>query len=129
MTPEELDIYLRSPDEQEQKYLEGQDNSSLLAYLDSIILKGQKIRIYRPPESAPIIYASKHSRFSPYPVHSHCWVELNYMYSGSCIQKINGKKWNLKQDRRCSWTRTVFTKSLRLARMIFCSISFSAKNT
>ena len=30
-------------------------------------------------------------------IHIYPWVELSYMYSGSCIQKINGKPVELKQ--------------------------------
>lgn len=36
------------------------------------------------------IYISKHNRFAPYPLHSHQFLELNYVYSGKCKQKIDG---------------------------------------
>lgn len=36
------------------------------------------------------IFISKHNRFAPYPLHSHQFLELNYVYSGSCQQTIDG---------------------------------------
>lgn len=33
-----------------------------------------------------------HKRFIPVKPHVHEWIELGYMYSGSCIQLINGEK-------------------------------------
>ncbi|SPC37987.1 helix-turn-helix domain-containing protein [Latilactobacillus fuchuensis] len=43
------------------------------------------------------IYISKHHRYAPYPDHSHEFLELNYMYSGSCTQIIDGHEIVLKQ--------------------------------
>ncbi|WP_032817556.1 AraC family transcriptional regulator [Oenococcus oeni] len=42
------------------------------------------------------IYISKHHRFAPYPLHSHQFLELNFMYSGECNQIVNGRKIKLK---------------------------------
>ena len=39
----------------------------------------------------------KHNRFAPYPSHTHEFMELNYMMSGSCKQIINGKEVELKK--------------------------------
>ncbi|MCF6165746.1 AraC transcriptional regulator [Furfurilactobacillus rossiae] len=36
------------------------------------------------------IFISKHNRFADYPLHSHKFLELNYMYAGSCTQIVNG---------------------------------------
>ncbi|MQS75557.1 AraC family transcriptional regulator [Companilactobacillus halodurans] len=36
------------------------------------------------------IYISKHHRFAPYPLHSHQFLEMNYMYSGKCREVVNG---------------------------------------
>lgn len=38
------------------------------------------------------IVIRKHHRFSSMPLHTHDFVELNYIYSGTCIQHINGKR-------------------------------------
>lgn len=37
------------------------------------------------------IYVSKHNRFAPYPLHSHTFLEINYMLEGSAKQIVNGK--------------------------------------
>ncbi len=37
------------------------------------------------------VYISKHDRFADYPEHSHQFLEMNYMLSGSCDQVVNGK--------------------------------------
>lgn len=38
------------------------------------------------------IYISKHNRFAPYPLHSHEFVEINYMVTGKCKQIIDGEE-------------------------------------
>ena len=43
------------------------------------------------------IYISKHNRYAPYPLHSHQFLELNYIYSGHCQQIINGQTYTLNQ--------------------------------
>ncbi|MFT8748500.1 AraC family transcriptional regulator [Liquorilactobacillus nagelii] len=37
------------------------------------------------------IYVSKHNRFAPYPLHSHTFLEINYMLEGKADQIVNGK--------------------------------------
>lgn len=37
------------------------------------------------------IFVSKHNRYAEYPEHSHSFLELNYVYSGRCNQRINNK--------------------------------------
>lgn len=43
------------------------------------------------------IYVSKHDRFADYPLHSHQFFEMNYMFSGSCKQIIDGQEEVLKE--------------------------------
>ncbi|MCO7174910.1 helix-turn-helix domain-containing protein [Sporolactobacillus kofuensis] len=43
------------------------------------------------------IYMSKHDRFADYPLHSHQFFEINYMYSGSCEQFVDGYPVTLRQ--------------------------------
>lgn len=38
------------------------------------------------------IYVSKHNRYAKYPLHKHQFLELNYMYSGKCVQHIDGQR-------------------------------------
>ncbi|VDG20834.1 AraC family transcriptional regulator [Lactobacillus plantarum] [Lactiplantibacillus mudanjiangensis] len=40
---------------------------------------------------------TKNNRFSYVPAHTHSFIEINYMYSGSCTQYINGEKIVLHQ--------------------------------
>lgn len=44
------------------------------------------------------IYISKHNRFADYPLHSHQFTELNYMFSGSCRQIVGGQPVTLQQN-------------------------------
>lgn len=43
------------------------------------------------------VYISKHNRFAPYPKHSHKFLELNYMLSGSCHQTVNNENITLNE--------------------------------
>lgn len=43
------------------------------------------------------IFMSKHSRYASYPEHSHQFLELNYVYRGTCRQNINGEEITLVQ--------------------------------
>ncbi len=42
------------------------------------------------------IFISKHNRFAPYPLHTHQFLELNYVYAGTCKQIVNGVPTTLK---------------------------------
>ncbi len=42
------------------------------------------------------VYISKHSRFADYPAHSHQFLEINYVYHGTCEQVINGKTYHFQ---------------------------------
>lgn len=93
MDPHELDAWLRHHTESEERYLAHDDaylrerlerigsteNGSLRVSLDSVLfLEGRRYAF------------KKHSRFNDYPEHVHNWVELEYMYAGSCVQRLNG---------------------------------------
>lgn len=43
------------------------------------------------------IYLSKHNRFAPYPLHSHEFVEINYMLKGECNELVEGEHVHLTQ--------------------------------
>ncbi|MDK1727990.1 AraC family transcriptional regulator [Dellaglioa algida] len=61
----------------------------------------EKVKIPKMPEgdffSDGNIYINKHHRYSAMPDHTHEFVELNYMLSGSCTQYVDGKKIELKE--------------------------------
>lgn len=42
------------------------------------------------------VYISKHSRFADYPLHSHQFLEINYVYHGHCEQIINGQTYHFQ---------------------------------
>ncbi|KRK41685.1 AraC family transcriptional regulator [Lactobacillus amylovorus DSM 20531] len=43
------------------------------------------------------IYLSKHNRFAPYPLHSHQFVEINYMLKGECDELVEDEPIHLKE--------------------------------
>lgn len=43
------------------------------------------------------IFMSKHSRYAPYPEHTHQFLEINYVYKGHCRQRINDQLFDLKE--------------------------------
>ncbi len=47
--------------------------------------------------TAGSLHVKKHSRFQTCPLHIHEWVEINYMYSGACPQRINDETYVLKE--------------------------------
>lgn len=47
-------------------------------------------------KSGPLFSIKRHSRYQSFPEHCHDSIEINYMYSGSCRQIINGKEYDLK---------------------------------
>lgn len=43
------------------------------------------------------IYLSKHNRFASYPLHSHQFVEINYMLQGECNEMVGGNPIHLEE--------------------------------
>ena len=93
MDPDELDRWLRKHTASEERYLAhdeayiekrreevgGLDDGMMRVPLQAKILTGGNRYLFK-----------KHSRFLDYPEHVHDWVELEYMYAGSCVQHLNG---------------------------------------
>ncbi|WNS41397.1 AraC family transcriptional regulator [Paenibacillus sp. MMS20-IR301] len=100
MTPEDLDERLRAVTEHEQLYRQGISPPNPQQFL--YLFKGKK-RVallhfghFSEVFSNPLdIVVKKHSRFRSYPLHIHDWVEINYMYDGSCRQIINNNLYSL----------------------------------
>ncbi|WKF83986.1 AraC family transcriptional regulator [Lacticaseibacillus pantheris] len=44
------------------------------------------------------VFVSKHNRFAPYPLHSHHFLEINYVLSGEIHEIVNGDPVTLKKD-------------------------------
>lgn len=92
MTPQELEHKLRTPSEHERLYQQGWENPAHAKSMKTVLLNGvprQVLDLGTYP--CPLLTGNKHSRFHPYPTHIHPWVELNYMYSGTCTQQVNGR--------------------------------------
>lgn len=56
-----------------------------------------KIQNHLFHENHPIVIR-KHRRFAPYPLHSHHFLEFNYMLQGTSKQVVNGKEITLKEN-------------------------------
>lgn len=84
--------------ESETRHLhnEGHDYSGVDCFLDSNNEKVYRFELnrYIPEHSLLVV---KNERFAPVPQHVHDYVELNYMFSGSCIQKIGQHQISLKK--------------------------------
>lgn len=92
MDPQELDAWLRHHTESEERYL-AHDESHLKARLkragtneDGLVRVPLGTTLF---DAGRRFFFKKHSRFNDYPEHVHDWVELEYMYSGSCVQHLN----------------------------------------
>lgn len=92
MTPEELDIFLRTPTEHERLYQQGWENPDYARGMIEVTVNGRRQRVV-DLKAVPLwlLSGNKHSRFHPYPPHIHPWVEMVYMYSGSCTQLVNDR--------------------------------------
>ena len=44
------------------------------------------------------ILMRRNSRFNPVPLHTHSYIEMSYVYAGTCVQKINGEAIELGED-------------------------------
>ncbi|WP_321972553.1 AraC family transcriptional regulator [Paratractidigestivibacter sp.] len=44
------------------------------------------------------LYIRRHSRFNPMPEHVHSYVEMSYVYRGSCPQVVNGEEVLLREN-------------------------------
>lgn len=97
MTPEKLDRFLRTVTHHEKLYQKGWTNPKSIGDLKTVTIHGEEVKVLRLTDKIPALSGGRHSRYQAYPIHIHPWVELNYMYSGSCTQKINGNPVTLKQ--------------------------------
>ncbi|WP_068503627.1 AraC family transcriptional regulator [Paenibacillus kribbensis] len=102
MDPNNLDKTLRTMTEHEILYRQGISSPNPLEYLYMFkeSKRVAKVHVQHHSElfkSSPNIIVKKHSRFQPYPLHVHDWIEINYMYDGSCTQIINQNLYSLQK--------------------------------
>lgn len=92
MDPDELDAHLRKHSTSEERYL-AHDSAYLVQRLGAVSRQedGMLCVPVTPAFGEGHRFGfKKHSRFNDYPEHVHDWVELEYMYAGSCVQHLNG---------------------------------------
>ncbi|MBA4601376.1 AraC family transcriptional regulator [Thermoactinomyces mirandus] len=103
MNHQQLDEYLRQLDPIEKIQIKtGQnisdfDGNELLIEDESQIPRMQEDYFF---DKGPI-FINKHHRFADMPLHMHSFIEMNYVYSGTCKQFINGKELILNQGEVC----------------------------
>lgn len=102
MNHRQLDRYLREINEIEARQLESKKNVN---DIPSAPLQQETELPFRMPDSPFFtdgpIHIRKHNRFAPMPLHYHNFIELNYIYSGSCTQFINGEEVVLREGQVC----------------------------
>lgn len=84
--------YLQNPvlsEDYYQKLIKKNISDNEVYVFDDLIPTGQNFNVV------------KHTRFIPVPLHIHNFIELNYIYSGKCIQIIDGKKVILTKGQIC----------------------------
>lgn len=100
MTPEELRTKLFSITGSEENYRNGiAPDTSMFPFTE---INGEDVMVFSYADissksNAIPFLVRKHSRFRDYPLHIHDWIEITYMYSGSCRQIIEGKEYEMKQ--------------------------------
>ena len=95
----ELDRILKEETKVEKEQRKSGFNVTDPDILDELILSGNKFRLngnFLLSEEMFFkkgdVHIRKHNRYSDMPLHHHQFLELNYMYSGSCTQEVSGEK-------------------------------------
>ncbi|AIQ52106.1 AraC family transcriptional regulator [Paenibacillus sp. FSL R7-0331] len=102
MNPKQLDKKLRAITKHEELYRQGipSPNPPEFIYMFKERKRVGKLLFKQFSDlftSSPNILVKKHSRFQSYPLHIHDWIEINYMYDGSCTQIINNNTYSLQK--------------------------------
>ena len=101
MNFEELNTVLYAYTTSEKGYLVNPTLSKFYQYSKMTEIDGRPI--YKFEDTAfqfgenKNFFIQKHTRFIHVPEHMHEYIEINYVYSGQCIQQINGKTVRLNQ--------------------------------
>ncbi len=99
MTPKELSKKLFTITDSEEKYRKGISSKKIFPLIEinnQTVLQFSYSAISIENNGIPFL-VKKHSRFRDYPLHVHDWIEISYMYSGSCTQVIEGKKYKMEK--------------------------------
>jgi AraC family transcriptional regulator, melibiose operon regulatory protein len=103
MEHNELDTYLRTFSKRELEFLNHTITTNHYDSSDPIDLNGKKVIVFKPQNDLSLekIQINKHTRFAEVPMHIHTWIEINYVYSGSCTQIINDQTIILSKGQIC----------------------------
>ena len=98
MNTKTLDYHLRELTESEKKYQKG-DTFHGWDHMPRKIVNGRAFRMIgdfdeedSPEHHGFSVTIKKTSRFNPVPEHIHSYIEMNFVYSGSCRQTVDGKE-------------------------------------
>lgn len=100
----ELDTYLRHITKSEQYHLDHpHEKSKRYESIPKVIVENQEMYefSFNSLLTNSNISIMKESRFTSIPLHIHKVIEVNYIYSGTCTQIINGKKIKLNTGDVC----------------------------
>lgn len=91
MDEQQLDQYLRSYNDLEASYIANPPQNDIYVAPGAFEINGKPILLFDKVGNLSLdkIKITKHERFAAVPMHVHTWVEINYIYSGSCTQIIN----------------------------------------
>lgn len=92
-----LHHYLTALSPSEEKYRNGYSYNKW-EHMHKVIVHGKECYSLETDPTLPTIFIKKNSRFHAVPEHIHSHVEINYVYSGSCPQIINGHPITLQKD-------------------------------
>lgn len=98
----ELEALLYQITESEQRYLNTSELSKSYLKRDFKIINNQKVYIFdgHIPQNEDFTI-QKHTRFAPVPIHTHNFIEINYIYNGECTQIIDEREILLQKGQIC----------------------------
>lgn len=96
MNVNELDSFLRSFTDKEIKHIDKKYTSDFYNNREQIVVNNKNVYVFFTSAlKVKKFFISRHPRFNETKEHIHSYVELNYMYSGSCTQYVNDRKIHL----------------------------------
>lgn len=95
MLKEQVDAILRAYNQAEIKHKKNISSKYEMIPLTKDYKKNEVYNFIIPSSSSVQLY--KNARFDAVPMHVHSNIEINYMYSGSCIQTIDYKTHTIKK--------------------------------
>lgn len=96
MNANDLDSFLRSFTDKELKHIDKKYTSNFYDNREQTIVNNKNVYVFFTSAlRVKNYFISRHPRFTETKEHIHSYVELNYMYSGSCTQYVNDREIHL----------------------------------